>query len=77
MRKNVNLNTLISSVVAGLLIWLVNKVDENYSLLIRVKINQDAVMIRLDNFETRVTTLQVQIARVAAEVEMLKAKDKP
>ena len=74
MRRNLNLNTIVSGAAVGLLIFVVTRIDENYQVLMRVKTNQESVMQRLDKYEMRMEQMQVEIARVAAEVEMLKDK---
>ena len=72
MRRNLNLNTIVSGAAVGLLIFVATRIDENYQLLVRVRTNQEAVMLRLDKYEARMEQMQIEIARVAAEVEMLK-----
>lgn len=76
MRTHLNVNSLITTVVGLLVIWLITKVDENYNLLIVVKTNQVNVMNRLDKFEVRMTTLQNEISRIDGEVEILKKQSK-
>lgn len=75
MRRNLNLNTIVSGAAVGLLIFVVTRIDENYQVLMRVKTNQESVMQRLDKYEFRMEQMQIEIARVAAEVEMLKKKN--
>ena len=76
MRRNLNLNTVVSGAAVGLLLFVVNRIDENYQVLMRVKTNQESVMRRLDKYELRMEQMQIEIARVAAEVEMLKRPTK-